>query len=192
MPSWRATWYCSHNKTMNTTRDKKGRFAKSFKRLAFLLFLLAIAGGAWYFSSGFNTEVKYVDVTTTKTIVINTTQQIIDKEKNDILDALENCESKSNPNAIAWEDFGTGKNRASFGAYMLKVGTIESYLSNITDFQAIALASDTGEARKLSEDIIFNHDGGIYNWKNCMIKNNLLERVNFVKQLESKNTIINK
>lgn len=163
-------------------RDSKGRF----KNKAFTI-VTSLLGIALVFSVTYNsqvkTEVQYVD----KVVVLDTTKQIIEKEKADILDVLRGCESKGNPNAIVWEDNGLGKNRASFGAYMFKVGTIQTYVKGLTDFQAIALASDEGESRKLAQQIIFENEGGIYNWKNCMVKHNLLARVNFVKDLEMKN-----
>jgi hypothetical protein len=69
---------------------------------------------------------------------------------------------------------------------MFKVGTIQHFVKGLTEFQAIALASNKAESRELASYIIFETKDGIYNWKNCMTKHNLLGRVNFVKQLESK------
>lgn len=164
-------------------RDNKGRFTVA-KKITTVLFSLVMIGAvmAIAYCSQIKPTVKYVD----KVVVLDTTSHIIEQEKSDILDVLQNCESKGNSNAIAWEDYGTGKNRASFGAYMLKVGTVQAFVKGLTDFQSIALASDAGQSRKLAETIIFSNDGGIYNWKNCMDKNGLLARVNFVKTLELK------
>lgn len=166
-------------------RDNKGRFTAKLPKIIFYTSMIVAILAIAYFSQNYR-EIRYVDRVQEKTVVINTTQQIIDKEKSDILDSLEQCESKGNANAINWEDYGQGCNRASFGAYMFKVGTIQSFIKGLTAFQAIALASDKNESRKLASQIIFETKDGIYNWKNCMIKNGLLERVNFVKELENK------
>jgi hypothetical protein len=164
-------------------RLSNGRFASKLPRILFYTFAIILVF-IFAYASKHSTKIEYKEVE--KVIVLNTTQQIIDSEKKDILDVLEKCESNGNVNAIAWEDYGVGKNRASFGAFMLKVGTIQHFNKDLTDFQAIALASDTARARELSQYIIFETKDGIRNWKNCMDKHNLLSRVNFVKELESK------
>jgi hypothetical protein len=164
-------------------RDNRGRFSKRLPKIIFYLSLMVAVLAIVYLSQR-KPEIKYVEKE--NTIVINTTQQIIDKEKSDILDALEQCESKGDANAIVWVDGGTGKNTASFGAYMFKVGTIQGFIKGLTEFQAIALASDKVESRKLAEHIIFETKDGWKNWFNCSNKNNLLGRVNFVIELQSK------
>jgi hypothetical protein len=164
-------------------RDNHGRFSKRLPKIIFYLSLMVAVLAIAYLSQR-KPEIKYVEKE--NTIVINTTQQIIDKEKSDILNMLEQCESRGDANAIVWVDGGTGKNTASFGAYQFKIGTIQSFIKGLTDFQAIVLASDKVESRKLAEHIIFETKDGIYNWKNCMLKNGLLEKVGFVRELESK------
>jgi len=162
-------------------RNSKGRF--SSRVLHIIVYLIAIVGIlAIAYLSQQKPQIEYVD----KVVVIDTTKEIIQKEKVAILDLLEKCESGGNENSINWNDGGTGKNKASFGAYMFKVGTVQNFVKGLTDFQAIALASNRIESRKLAETIIFETEGGIYNWYNCMVSNNLLSRVNFVKQLSSK------
>lgn len=160
-------------------RNAKGKFA-SKKTIIFIYSLLVMATLLIASLS----QLVNQPTQSVKTVVLDTTSQIITTEKNAILDTLQNCESKNDQNAIAWEDYGTGKNRASFGAYMLKVGTIEDYTKGLTDFQAIALASDANQARQLAEQIIFNTPNGIENWKNCMIKYDLQPKVEFVEQLQ--------
>ena len=170
-------------KINNYTRDEKGRFKnkfwKIFPYLSIIVLILLVA----YFSQ---TKVEYVDRVQEKVVTVDNVSEIIAKEKANILDLLEQCESKGDANAINWEDFGQGCNRASFGAYMFKVGTIRHFIKRLTEFQAIELASDRNRSRELASQIIFKTKDGIWNWKNCMIKNNLLEKVNFVKELESK------
>jgi hypothetical protein len=159
-------------------RDSKGKFEKRvlpYVLVVILLLAIAYLGANW--------KVPQETITVDKVVIKDTAKEIIKKEKNDILDTLEMCESSGDANAIVWVDGGTGKNTASFGAYMFKVGTIQAFKDGLTDFQAIALASDRNASRDLAEYIIFETDGGIYNWKNCMNKYGLFERVKFIKSL---------
>jgi hypothetical protein len=162
-------------------RDSKGKFVKvrvlPYVLVVILLLAITVLGVNWKVPQ----ESNYFPVD--KVIVKDTAKEIIEKEKNDILDTLEMCESSGDANAIVWVDGGIGKNTASFGAYMFKVGTIQAFKDGLTDFQAIALASDRNQSRELAEYIIFETDGGIYNWKNCMNKYGLFERVKFIKSL---------
>jgi hypothetical protein len=164
-------------------RDCKGRFSKSrfWLYLCIIIFILSAiyVGANWR-------KTEYISVPVDKVIVKDTASEIIEKEKNDILDTLELCESSGDANSINWDDNGVGKNRASFGAYMFKVGTIQTFKKDLTDFQAIMLASDKAQSRELARYIIFETNGGIHNWTNCMNKYGLFERVSFIKQLENK------
>lgn len=162
-------------------RNSRGQFSRRWPAIIFYCTIICAILLAAYFSQ-IKPEIKYQD----KVVLMDTTQQIIDKEKSDILDVLMACESKGDENVIVWTDGGTGKNNPSFGAYQFKIGTIQSFVKGLTDFQSIALAADKNQSRELAGRIIFATDGGIYNWKNCMIKHGLLTRVNFVKELETK------
>lgn len=164
-------------------RKSNGRFTKKWPAIIFYLSAIILVLLTAFLSQHWQT-VKVVETVQAQTI--NNAQQIVDAEKNAILDTLEQCESKGITTAIAWEDYGTGKNRASFGAYMLKVGTVQHFIPSLTDFESISLASNRQQARDLSAHIIFETPNGIKNWYNCMIKNNLLERVNFVLELQNK------
>lgn len=172
---------------MKIFRDKNGRFSRKWLHVVFytlaiiLIFIFA-------YVSKFN---GLASAEENKVLVMDTTSEIINGEKNNVLDTLRDCESTNDTERINWDDYGVGKNRASFGAYQLKVGTIQHYLPKLTDFQSILLAYNEPEARKFSEMVIFDNDG-IINWKNCMIKHNLQERVKFIKQLQEKYEISNK
>ena len=172
-------------KINNYTRDSHGRFSSKTLKIMFYIVMIAFVLLVAYISQ-IKPKVEYVDRKTTEIVIVNTTQQIIDNEINDILNVLEKCESSGDANAINWNDNGVGKNRASFGAYMFKVGTIQQFIKGISDFEAIKLAGDKAESRKLASIIIFETKGGIYNWRNCMDKHGLLKRVNFVLDLKSK------
>lgn len=165
-------------------RDNKGKFSR--KNVVFYAFMVALVLAISYLSQ--HPQIAYVDRVETKIVKVDNAQEIITKEKEDILNVLSGCESQNDVNAINWEDYGVGKNRASFGAYMLKIGTIQKFVKGLSDFQAIALASDSNQSRALSSYIIFETKDGIYNWRRCMERNGLLDRVNFVKTLESKIT----
>jgi hypothetical protein len=164
-------------------RNQIGQF-KSKKRIIILntiyilvLLVVVFIGANWK-------QTEYITVEKEVIVSNDTAEQIIADKKVEVLDLLEKCESENNASSINWEDYGVGKNRPSFGAYMLKVGTIQLYQSGLSDFEAIALAGDRTRARELSAHIIFDTKGGIYNWKNCMVKEDLLTKVNFIKQLE--------
>lgn len=175
----------SEKAVRNQLRDKKGKFTKGkftfYLSSIVIILLITFIGANWN-----KVKVEYVQKVQAQTIVVDTTKKIIDQEKADILSILKDCESKGDADAIVWIDGGFGKNAASFGAYMFKVGTIQKFTTGLSDFQAISLASNESQARQLASRIIFETPAGIYNWTNCMIKNDLLSRVNFVKELESK------
>ena len=166
-------------------RDNKGRFSK--KKIAFYLFailgilVIAYVGANW-------NRVKYIEVEKEKVVLDSSAEQIIINEKSDILDTLKNCEQckPERPDCINWNDGGSGKDKASWGNYMLKISTIQLFQKELNDYQAIQLAMDETSSRNLSEHIIFETPNGIWNWKNCMVKNNLLSRVNFVLELKGK------
>ncbi len=169
-------------------RDSKGKYARKNIGIYFMAIcsILVIA----YIGVSFNNIVNFLSggdkvVVQAPAVSIDTAKKIIEGKKVEILDALKNCESKGIVTAINWEDYGTGKNRASFGSYMFKVGTIQKAKPELNDFQAIQLASDETLSRSLAENIIFSNSlGGISNWKNCAIKLKLFDKVNFVMELQ--------
>ena len=164
-------------------RDSKGRFQKSKVKwylLAVIIIMALTAVGANWKST------EYVNVPVEKIVIKDTAKEIIEKEKNDILDTLEMCESGGDENAINFEDYGTGKSRQSWGAYMLKIPTVQQFRKDLTDYQAIQLAMDRNQARALSAEIIFENDNGIRNWKICSEKYGLAQRVSFIKSLINK------
>lgn len=164
-------------------RNSIGQYKSKKRVIIFSLIYMAVIFAVVYMGVNWR-KPEYITVEKEVIISNDTAEQIIADKKIEVLDLLEACESTNNASAIAWEDYGVGKNRASFGAYMLKIGTIQAYNSGLSDFQAIALAGDRLQARELSRHIIFDTTGGIYHWKNCMIKEDLLTKVNFIKQLE--------
>ena len=98
------------------------------------------------------------------------------------------CKEYGEGNCQNWDDFGIGKDRASWGEYMLKIGTIQTYRKELSNIEVINLAMNEPEARKLASEIIFGdkETEGIRRWRNCMEKYGLLQRVNFIKNLEAK------
>jgi hypothetical protein len=166
-------------------RDNKGRFSK--RKIAFYLFAILSILAIAYVGANWN-KTKYIEVEKEKIVLDSSAEQIIINEKSDILDTLKNCEQckPSRPDCVNWNDGGMGKDKASWGNYMLKISTIQGFQKGLNDYQAIQLAMDETSARNLSEHIIFETPNGVWNWKNCMVKNNLLDRVNFVLELKNK------
>ena len=162
-------------------RDLNGRFAKVSIKVTILILAMATVLAIAY--AGLHTNTKYVTVD--KIISVDTAKIVVEKNRKEVLDLLEKCESNGVATKVNWEDYGTGKNRASFGSYQFKVGTIQKFRKDLNDFQAIALAGDRDQSRALASEIIFNTQGGIWNWKNCMMTYKLDEKVKFIKQLES-------
>lgn len=175
---------CYNKETENMVRkqfrDNKGRFAK--RNIVF--YLLAMAGVIVLAYYGFHyKQVEYIEVPVEKIIVSDNISHIIDKNKKEILDELEQCESGGDATVINWNDGGSGKNRASFGAYQFKIGTVQHYNKDLNDFQAIDLASSKERSRELASQIIFSDINGIGNWKNCAYSLGLSDKVKFVIQL---------
>lgn len=132
-----------------------------------------------------NPEVKVIDLTPEK----------IEALKDEVVARLLACESAGHKeeDAIIMYDnnqAGTlkGKNVWSLGQLQWKVSTVQIYAkmrdgSILTQKEAVLLALDTQEASSLAKYVIFDTDGGIWNWKNCADKLNLGAEVSAIKKL---------
>jgi len=174
-------------KINNYIRDVKGRFQNKWFKIIPYMVVIAMILTIVYLSQ-LETTVEYIE--TEKVVVIDTTKEIIAKEKSSVLDALTACECDSakykEKECFNWDDGGIGKNRTSWGKYQFKISTVQMYVKGISDWDALNLAMDYREARELVSHIIFETKGGIHNWSLCAKKDGLLARVEFIKQLESK------
>ena len=168
-------------------RGQDGKYRS--KTLYIIIYALVVLGilAIAYFSQQ-KPEIQYID--NTNTVVIDTTKEIIAKEKGNILDDLKECEctekNYKEKECFNWDDGGAKKDRTSWGRYMFKISTVQLYIKGISDWDAIQLAMDYNEARELASKIIFETPNGLSNWKICTIKKNLQSRVLFVKQLQQK------
>ena len=132
-----------------------------------------------------NPEIKVIDLTPEK----------IESLKDDVVARLLSCESAGHKedDAIIMYDNNkagtlTGKNVWSIGQLQWKVSTIVRYAQMrdnkvLTQKEAVLLALDTNEASKLAKYVIFDTDGGIWNWQNCADKLNLGAEVSAIKKL---------
>lgn len=180
-------------KKIYNVRDNRGRYThkkKSFAKKVLITVIsiwAVLATYALITSESSETIVVNEPVVETVTKTINERPGTIQEMKDAVLDDLAYCESRTS-NHINWDDYGEGKNRASFGMYQFKVGTVQHYWKilegeEITDADAVLLALDTERAREFAERIIFDIQGGIFNWENCSKQHNLVGKVELIKKL---------
>lgn len=130
-----------------------------------------------------------------ETKVIDNTPAHIEALKDSVVDRLSSCESAGHD-----EDYGlvtfdqnskgtlSARNTPSFGVMQFKVTTVQKYVKDqtgkdINGHDAIILALDAKEAKDLAKWVIFNVQGGIYNWQNCADKLDLVGEVTVIKKL---------
>lgn len=78
----------------------------------------------------------------------------------------------------------------SIGAWMFQIKTVQLYVKKfegreIDRVEAIRIAVDHDAARALAKRIIFEEAGGIYNWRNCADRLNLVPQIEVIKKLEA-------
>ncbi len=80
----------------------------------------------------------------------------------------------------------------SFGPMQLKIPTVQFYSmklydKELTEMEALIIALDEDKAMKLSEDIIFEIEGGIWNWENSVNKKKAyyMKQIPFIRDIES-------
>lgn len=96
----------------------------------------------------------------------------IDQLKTDLVNDISQLENKNNvPIVIDDNKAGTlpKKDKVSIGCMQFKIGTIEHYYQvlkkgTISDSDAVLLALDCDRAKELAQEVIFETDGGIWNW----------------------------
>jgi len=169
-------------------RDNKGKFTKRKIILpvigiitVLVLTILGVNFKKWF----------YVDTPCPEEqiLTIDTAKEILAKKKTEFLDILRDCECNpvkypNQEDCIVWEEYGVGKNRASWGRYMWKIGTIQNFKPELSEYQALLLAMDENKARALVEEVVFSNINAIYNWKNCNEKNNLYNKLQFIYELQ--------
>jgi hypothetical protein len=106
------------------------------------------------------------------------------------------CESKNsgytdNDGLITFDPSESGNKKVeipSIGLYQFKKATVIAYVARldnkkISGKEAVLLAIDETSARELASRIIFETQGGIYNWLNCSKTNDIVKKVEFIKKL---------
>lgn len=122
-----------------------------------------------------------------KEVLIDNLTPKVDTLKAEVLDILRTCESNGATEDTGLIVFDSNK-VASIGLYQFQVKTIKHYYKtlynqDITGKQAIEIALNATQARKLAEDIIFQDSKGINNWYNCNQKNQLASKIAFINKL---------
>lgn len=129
-----------------------------------------------------------------KEIVVDSLSAKIEQLKWEVVDKLQACESAGHSEEYGLVTFdpdrsGKSANIPSYGPLQFKKQTVIEYSKSLrgkdlTGKQAIELALDLGEARKLAYSIIFDVQGGIWNWKNCADKLKLADDIGVIRKLE--------
>jgi hypothetical protein len=109
--------------------------------------------------------------------------------KDEVVDDLaRKCETKdvAEPDAAMILDTN---NQMSVGAWMFQVKTVQHYVKvlegrDISRVEAIRIAIDHDQARTLAKRIIFEEQGGIFNWANCADRLDLAPEIEVIKKLE--------
>lgn len=115
----------------------------------------------------------------------------IEALKADLVSRLSQCESGGITDGLVTFDpdkSGKRRNLPSFGVMQFKVPTVVQYVKQLrgdqlTDQQAIVLALNAEQAKALATQVIFDVDGGIWNWKNCTDKLGLNAEATAIKKL---------
>lgn len=113
----------------------------------------------------------------------------IEQLKDELVDSIANLENVTNI-PIVIDDNKTGtlpkKDKVSIGCMQFKIGTIEHYYNvlkkgSISDSDAVMLALDCTKAKALGKEIIFETDGGLWNWS--VATKEMGTRVTIIKEL---------
>src|SRR3990167_9648641 len=167
-------------------RDKRGRYARK-SRLAFLvLILLAVSLLAFnihIYMPWADKEISYV----APVCAGESMEKKVEQRKEDIVSEIQACESvgHTEDEAIIIIDNG----QLSLGTFQFFRPTIQHYYKtlynqDITMKEAAFIAFDDIKARKLAYDIIWNVEGGIYEWENCAKKTGVVPEIEVIKKLE--------
>jgi cell division protein FtsL len=171
------------------TGQFKNRVKTFFKKVLFwtITALLVVGAGLaigayarWAYPS------VQIDIRETKVEVDTLTPKIEDL-KDEVLNSLQSCESLGVDESDGLIVFDSNK-VASIGLYQFQKKTVIYYVKtlygkDITGKEAIELALDKDEARKLAGDIIFSTDKGIDNWYNCKNKKGLAENIKWISKI---------
>lgn len=161
---------------MKTIKDRVIQFLKWF--LPTLVAGVTIGGMVFSTSSVSIAERK---------VEVDTTPQKLEALKADVVSRLLACESAGKNEDAGLIVFDTNS-QASIGQLQFQIKTVQHYEKtlhgkDISRKDAILIALDTELARALATEIIFDVEGGIWNWKNCADKHNLAPEITVIKKL---------
>jgi hypothetical protein len=130
-----------------------------------------------------------VKVTPASTIAPDRLDEKLKEMKAEVLDTLSKCESggKKEEDGIVILDTN---NKGSYGIFQWQKTSVQHYFQMktgkpISGKDAIILALDPEEARKLAEYVIFETKSGVINdWTNCSKKHGLQGKVDIISSLE--------
>lgn len=167
----------------------KYRVYMAVRRLVQVVAIVAVLVGSGWLGATFYPET----VLAIHEVKINTLPERLDQIKDDVVLRLEQCESGGarEPEAlITYDPDKSGKkgNIASLGSLQFKVHTVQHYISKfdgraLSQVDAIKIATDRNEARELAKRVIFEEEGGVFNWANCAKKLNLVPEIEVIKKL---------
>lgn len=111
----------------------------------------------------------------------------ITKLQDEVLNTLSACETRGVTEKDATIILDTN-NKMSIGRYQFQITTVQYYSKKLrglelTRVEAITLSTSQEQATELAREIIFEVQGGIYNWANCARKHSLVSQVEFIKKL---------
>lgn len=176
-------------------RDTKGRFSRkgSVIGIVLTLFAMAVLTAHPWVSAALGREIKadnpplllpvfpvaHADVTM---------EAKIEALKDELVDDLaRKCETKDakEPDSVIIFD---SNNQASIGAWQFQIKTVQHYVKlfegrDISRADAIRIAIDHEQARSLAKRIIFEEQGGVFNWANCEAKLDLAPEIEVIKKL---------
>ena len=166
-------------------RDKRGRYARKSRLLFLLLILIGVLFIAFnlHFNSWYNNEISYV----APVYAGITMEYKVEAMKEGIVDKIQACESAGHTEDEAIIIIDNGQ--LSLGTFQFYRPTIIHYYQtlynqDITMKEAAYIAFDDVKARQLAHDIIWNVEGGIYEWENCARKTGVVSEIEVIKKLE--------
>lgn len=120
---------------------------------------------------------------------IDLTPDKIEKLKDEVIDSISKQENELNIPSIPDDNKAKSlplKDKVSYGCMQFKIGTIEHYysvlnLGPISDQDAAILAIQCDRAKALAKKIIFETQGGIFNWS--VATKEMTAKIEIIKEL---------
>lgn len=179
-------------------RDIRGRFSsfKSYcRRVWHWIKVSAFVSLVLFITASFGAA--FMSTSTVTATTVNLLPEKLEELKDDLVNRLADCENGhyTEDDAIVMYDNNAagslnGKNVFSFGEMQWKVSTIQHQVKlrdghSITQKEAVLIALNTSEAKKLAKFTIFSgkDSKGVGHWHNCATKLGLYEEVKVIKKL---------